>query len=86
MKKEIGIEYVVFWLVLAILIIFLAWRTFGHSPSIEALSFLLTAIGAGISWIGLKASFESAFEHKNQTEILIRIQNAIEDLSEKIKS
>lgn len=84
MKFELKIEYLMFWIVLILLVIFLIWRTFGSSPTIEAVSFLLTAAGVGVGWIGLKASFRADAVHEEQTKILTKVQETLEEISKKL--
>lgn len=53
---EIKVEHIIFWTLILILIIFLLWRAFGSSPTVESIGLILAAIGAYFGWYGLKRS------------------------------
>ncbi len=84
--KEIPISYVFFWIAFIILIILLAWRTFGSSPTVEAISFGATIFGTVLTWIGLQISINSTenfaqmqAQHAEQTEILKDIKDLFKE-------
>jgi len=52
MKKEIKIDLatIFFWIALIMLILVIAWRIFGHSPQLGALSTALAFFGVVLTW------------------------------------
>lgn len=87
MTREIKIEYILFWVLIALLIFFLLWRAFGASPTVEAIGLILTGMGAILGWYSIKGS-DRVFsklekldgmeqEEKKQTQILLNIENIL---------
>jgi len=76
-EKDIPISYVFFWIALITLIILIAWRAFGSSPTIEAISFGITIFGTVLTWFGLRTSKVSNSQHDEQTQILKEIRDLL---------
>jgi len=89
---EIGLDKILFWVIIIVLIVLLVWRTFGSSPPLEALAFVLTAFGVWLGWESregsqavldkLKNNSEKLDsieqEEKKQTQILLEIKTILE--------
>ena len=78
MAKEVKIEQILFWVIVALLIIFLLWRALGSSPPVEAVGLLLTAMGALFGWYSIKSSNKIFGKLDEQTNLLKDLKEILE--------
>ncbi len=82
---KIKIEHLLFWVLIALLIIMLLWRAFGSSPTTESIGLVLTVLGALFGWISIQGSKNMSAklksmeqEERKQTQILSEIKAVLE--------